>query len=111
MSLKRPASSTSDATGHSTAAELPPLHNNIILQVFTHKSLQLHAESVNNARLAELGNQTLRMAITHTLFHHKEPVLDVERMIVGLICLQSGFCLTGILGMLIIGTPRRPSWR
>ncbi|KZP31163.1 hypothetical protein FIBSPDRAFT_43213 [Athelia psychrophila] len=81
MSLKRPASSTSDATGHSTAAELPPLHNNIILQVFTHKSLQLHAESVNNARLAELGNQTLRMAITHTLFHHKEPVLDVERMI------------------------------
>lgn len=109
MSLKR-SCSNSDATGHSTTAELPLLRSEIILQVFTHKSLQQPAESVSNERLAELGHQILRMAITYTLFHHKEPVLDVERIIVRTICLREGSCLTCFY-ITITGTPQRPPWR
>ncbi|KAF7967558.1 hypothetical protein HWV62_33937 [Athelia sp. TMB] len=88
QSLKR---SNSDAGQRSSTVDLPQLRGEIILQVFTHKSLQQLAESVKNERMAELGHQILRTAITHTLFHHKEPVLDVEMMIVCSICLEIGF--------------------
>ena len=67
-------------------ADIPQLRGDIILQVFTHKSLDFPGSSQkvfgDNARLAELGRQALELAVTHTLFHLKQPLLDVEEIAV-----------------------------
>jgi dsRNA-specific ribonuclease len=70
----------------SRIADIPQLRGNIVLQVFTHKSLEFPGSSQKafgyNARLAELGQQALELAVTDTLFHLKQPVLDVEEIAV-----------------------------
>jgi hypothetical protein len=70
----------------SRIADIPQLRGGIILQVFTHKSLDFPGSSQKafwgNARLAELGRQTLELAVTHTLFRLKQPFLDVEEIAV-----------------------------
>lgn len=78
--MKRGRSISCSARDQTRAQELPKLRGQIILQVFTHKSLQQHVDSGNNERLAELGQQILQMAITHTLFQYKEPRLNVENI-------------------------------
>ncbi|KIM88548.1 hypothetical protein PILCRDRAFT_2775 [Piloderma croceum F 1598] len=68
----------------SRIADIPQLRGDIVLQVFTHKSLDFPGSSQkafgNNARLAELGQQALELAVTDTLFHLKHPLLDVEEI-------------------------------
>jgi len=59
---------------------LPPLHSDLILQVFTHKSLRRPkvspADYGDNERLSDLGKAALDVAITHALFR-KRPYLEV----------------------------------
>lgn len=70
----------------SRIADIPQLRGDIVLQVFTHKSLDFPGSSQkafgNNARLAELGQQALELAVTDTLFHLKQPLLDAEEIAV-----------------------------
>lgn len=70
----------------SRIAVLPQLRGGIVLQVFTHKSLDFPGSSQkafeDNARLAELGRQALELAVTHTLFYLKQPLLDVDEITV-----------------------------
>ncbi|KIM47840.1 hypothetical protein M413DRAFT_439522 [Hebeloma cylindrosporum] len=59
---------------------LPPLQSDLILQVFTHKSLRRPkvspADYGDNERLSDLGKAALDVAITHALFQ-KRPYLEV----------------------------------
>jgi dsRNA-specific ribonuclease len=59
---------------------LPPLQSDLILQVFTHKSLRRPkvspADYGDNERLSELGKVALDVATTHALFL-KRPYLEV----------------------------------
>ena len=59
---------------HSTtmSVALPKLSGDIILDVFTHKSIKASSSTVNeydNERLAVLGEAVLGMAATFVLFH------------------------------------------
>lgn len=52
---------------------LPKITGELILQVFTHKSLRrstgiLHDECSDNERLAELGSKVLETVVTYNLF-------------------------------------------
>jgi hypothetical protein len=64
-------------------AALPPLHGDILLEVFTHKSLRHSAlpndEYGDNERLAELGHQVFDLAVTYCLFL-KRPMLTAQEM-------------------------------
>jgi dsRNA-specific ribonuclease len=70
----------------SKIADIPQLRGDVILQIFTHKSLDFPGSNqkafANNARLAELGQQALEFAVMDTLFHLKQPMLDVGEIIV-----------------------------
>jgi dsRNA-specific ribonuclease len=81
-SLKR---SRSRQYGRSSVPPLPQLTGDIILEVFTHKSIQFdgpNSEFGDNTRLAELGGQALQMVVTRTLFDLKEPMLNVSEIAV-----------------------------
>lgn len=82
QSLKRPSSSQDN--GPQEYPELPPLRGDLILDIFTHKSIEVpgssHPGYGDNARLAELGHQALEFAITETLFRLKDPMLNVEEL-------------------------------
>jgi hypothetical protein len=59
---------------------LPKLTGDIILDVFTHKSLRVNATPTNdlcgdNDRLAELGEKVLNMTTTDVLFN-QNPILS-----------------------------------
>lgn len=63
---------------------LPKISGDIILQVFTHKSLQRShggtlEENSDNQRLAVLGNAALEAVVTHALFKHK-PTLALSEI-------------------------------
>jgi hypothetical protein len=71
----------------SNIPDIPPLYGDIILQVFTHRSLDFPPGSSqkvfgDNARLAELGRQALELGVTHTLFNMKQPLLGAEEITV-----------------------------
>lgn len=53
--------------------ELPKLSGQIMLEVFTHKSLRLacHAKYRDNERLSVLGSHILEMVTTQLLFNRK----------------------------------------
>ena len=81
-SLKR---SRSRPYGRNNNPPLPQLTGDIILEVFTHKSIQYdgpNSEYGDNTRLAELGSQALQMVVTRTLFDLKEPMLSVSEIAV-----------------------------
>jgi len=63
---------------------LPKISGDLILDVFTHKSLQVDAhnhEYGGNDRLAELGGKVLDMTITHCLFSRRPMLMaaDIEK--------------------------------
>lgn len=77
---------------------LPELVGDIILEIFTHKSIQFdgpnHPEYGDNTRLAELGGQALQVAVTRTLFDLKEPMLSVDEIAVSNeFLITSHFCI------------------
>lgn len=77
-SLKRPHS----VLGVKSAIPpLPLINGEVILEVFTHKSLHFspgHPELGDNTRLAELGSHALDVVVTSILFDLREPMLKVE---------------------------------
>jgi hypothetical protein len=83
ITLKR---GRSDSYIKSNIPDLPPLYGDIILQVFTHRSLDFPGSGQkvfgDNARLAELGRQALELGVTHTLFNMKQPLLGAEEITV-----------------------------
>lgn len=71
----------------SLAPPLPQIQSgDLILQVFTHKSLRrpnaTPEQYGDNERLADLGKVVLDAAITHTLFHSR-PILQAAEISVG----------------------------
>jgi len=64
-----------------TLPELPKITGEIILDVFTHRSLH-HAEAQRSERLSELGKQVLELAVMDVLFYRK-PLLKAKEMAVG----------------------------
>lgn len=74
------------------APKLPPINSDLILQVFTHKSLRRKAsgsidEYGDNERLAELGKIVLEAAVTLALYHHR-PMLKLPDICVCIIPLE-----------------------
>ena len=64
----------------------PKLRGDIILEVFTHKSLRFPGAPINedsefgdNERLAVLGEKVLELAVTFALFN-KRPILKAEEI-------------------------------
>lgn len=119
MNLLHPAMSNalkrgrSEPSVKSKLADIPPLHGDIILQIFTHKSLDFPGSSQkvfgDNARLAELGQQALELAVTHTLFHLKHPMLAKEEIAVR--CLHSSITPLLMSPWVRIDAQRRPAGR
>lgn len=69
---------------HQAHPAIPQLSGDLILDVFTHKSLRYSGvpasadtEFGDNERLAVLGTQLLATAVTLTLFH-KRPMLSAD---------------------------------
>jgi dsRNA-specific ribonuclease len=75
-------SSTPESNLVATMPDLPKLTTEIILDVFTHKSLQdqSHAPS-QSERLAELGERVLELIVTDILFHQR-PCLNATEIAV-----------------------------
>lgn len=92
-SLKRSRSRT---YGRTNIPSLPELTGDIILEVFTHKSIQFdgpNSEYGDNTRLAELGAQALAMVVTRTLFDMKDPMLNVSEIAVSFLSSDFYDCL------------------
>lgn len=86
--LKRSRSGASGASGSFVpAAALPKIHSSdLVLKVFTHKSLRRATHSStnldefdDNERLVELGKAALDVAVAHVLFN-KRPMLKPSEM-------------------------------
>jgi len=82
--LKRTRSRDSDDQRKFDVSRLPPLpqiKSDLVLQVFTHKSLRRPnappADYGDNERLADLGKMAFEVAITYALFR-KRPLLQVS---------------------------------
>ena len=70
-----------------TTSELPKLVGEIMLDVFTHKSIKVPTSSVSehdNERLAVLGKSALEMATTFVLFRQR-PVQTAEEIAVRIV--------------------------
>jgi dsRNA-specific ribonuclease len=70
--------------GHESTSELPKLIGEIMLEVYTHKSIKSASSSVreyDNERLALLGKSALDMAVTYVLFV-KRPFQSAEDLAV-----------------------------
>lgn len=78
-SRKRQRSVTYDAAP-GDLPELPKLSGQIMLEVFTHKSLRhaCHARYRDNERLSVLGSYILEMITTHLLFNRRPMLLRGE---------------------------------
>ena len=81
--LKRPRSSSNTMESYPAA---PKLRGDIILEVFTHKSLRFPGAPINedsefgdNERLSVLGEKVLELAVTFALFN-KRPMLKVDEI-------------------------------
>lgn len=86
---------------------LPKLDGTILLDVYTHSSLDYVGKPVNeeygdNKRLADLGSCILNLAITQRLFS-KRPMLSADEIAVGsgsptltVHCVESSLCLLGV---------------
>lgn len=67
---------------------LPPLDGHLLLDVFTHSSLDYEGKIFNedfgdNRRLADLGEKVFNLAVTQRLFF-KKPLLTVSEIVVSL---------------------------
>ena len=78
-SRKRQRSVTYDAPPEDLP-ELPKLSGQIMLEVFTHKSLRLacHAKYRDNERLSVLGSHILEMMTTQLLFNRRPMLMRSE---------------------------------
>jgi len=95
--LKRSRSGASGSSGSFVpAVALPKIHSSdLVLRVFTHKSLRRATHSStnlddfdDNERLAELGKAALDVAVAHVLFN-KRPMLKPSEMSVSVSILRA----------------------
>lgn len=68
-----------------TVPQLPKISGDLMLEVFTHKSLRFNGAPANeefgdNERIAELGSRVLETAVTYALFRKKEPMLSANEI-------------------------------
>jgi len=87
LAMNGPSSSQQvvDETKFALFPPLPPITGDIILETFTHRTLRFEGavnadQFSDNQRLAELGDQLLKLVATNSVYHRRSPAVKAVDM-------------------------------